>query len=393
MEGPHVCMFGSELAPSRDDVYIGGSVVSAVNLAQYLDEVGMAVSAYTTRPRDWEHHQPEVEAEWGKITVADLNAKNVESIRDVTAVLSLVRGLVDHCRRHDVDILHGHSGFPVVAAIPVITGSILDIPVFHSLYCPVPEWKSAGLKKRLSSPFFARHILGRTERTFAMTENVYQSLMDIGLTNTSVLRPIVDCEAYHADLPKPESIEVASNKFTVLFVGNLKREKGLQYLIDAVGAITDDVPVQLIITTERDFAGADERKREIEEQIERHGFEDSVDWLGIISDMPQLISAADVLAVPFTSTDGPSDYPLAALEAMACETPVIGSAVGGIEELLSDGRGTLVPARDVDALADALRSVQRDAGPDVQRTREFVETTFSANEIYSEISTSYEEQL
>jgi len=307
--------------------------------------------------------------------------------------LSLVRGLVDHCRRHDVDILHGHSGFPVVAAIPVITGSILDIPVFHSLYCPVPEWKSAGLKKRLSSPFFARHILGRTERTFAMTENVYQSLMDIGLTNTSVLRPIVDCEAYHADLPKPESIEVASNKFTVLFVGNLKREKGLQYLIDAVGAITDDVPVQLIITTERDFAGADERKREIEEQIERHGFEDSVDWLGIISDMPQLISAADVLAVPFTSTDGPSDYPLAALEAMACETPVIGSAVGGIEELLSDGRGTLVPARDVDALADALRSVQRDAGPDVQRTREFVETTFSANEIYSEISTSYEEQL
>ncbi len=226
-----------------------------------------------------------------------------------------------------------------------------------------------------------------------MTENVHNSLTDIGLTNASVLRPIVDCDTYHADLSEPESVEVEADKLTVLFVGNLKPEKGLHHLVDAVGAIADDVPFQLIITTERDFAGADERERDIRNRIEHHGLEDSVDWLGIISDMPQLLAAADVLAVPFTNTDGPSDYPLAALEAMACETPVVGSAVGGIEELLEDGRGILVPPADTESLADALLTVQSGSGPDVQGARELVESTFNSEEIYSQISTAYKEQL
>ncbi|MCK5235857.1 MAG: glycosyltransferase, partial [Deltaproteobacteria bacterium] len=58
---------------------------------------------------------------------------------------------------------------------------------------------------------------------------------------------------------------------------------------------------------------------------------------------------------PYLSTQGPSDYPLALMEAMASGLCVVGSAVGGIPELIKDGaNGVLVPPDDSAALGEAI---------------------------------------
>jgi len=385
-----VCMFGSEIAPSNGGVYIGGSVVSAVSLARHLDHTGCDVSVYTTRPRDWDtdEYESTVNTEFGIIRIANLNAKHLSTATAVVVVAKLTSGLIRHCRAHNVDIIHGHSGFPVVSLIPILAGKVLDIPVVHSLYCPVPEQIDGGLKQRLSSPFFTRQLMQQTVHTFAMSENIADSLRRAGVTDTTILRPIIDCETYRPDLSTPESVEIDEDRLTVLFVGNLKPEKGLEYLVEAVGKLS--TPVQCIITTERDFEGSDERANEIERQIEHYNLEDHVEWVGIIPDMPKVISAADVLTVPFTNMDGPSDYPLAALEAMAAQTPVVGTNIGGIAELLDEGRGYLAEPRDSDALAEALKSAGKMSEEDRERAREYVQTVFSADEVYSEVNRVYQ---
>jgi glycosyltransferase involved in cell wall biosynthesis len=76
-----------------------------------------------------------------------------------------------------------------------------------------------------------------------------------------------------------------------------------------------------------------------------------VELLGVRDDVDQLLAAADVLVLPSRS----EGLPLIVVEAMAANTPVVATAVGGVPELIDDGTtGLLVPAGDPQALADAL---------------------------------------
>jgi len=74
----------------------------------------------------------------------------------------------------------------------------------------------------------------------------------------------------------------------------------------------------------------------------------------------QLLAAADVFALtPYVTADGDRDgIPNVIVEAMACGLPVLATSTGGVPELVVDGiNGLLVPARDVNAIADGLEQL------------------------------------
>ena len=73
--------------------------------------------------------------------------------------------------------------------------------------------------------------------------------------------------------------------------------------------------------------------------------------LGLRSDIPELLNAADVFVLS-------SDYegnPLSVMEAMAAGKPIVSTAVGGVPELVEGGCGLLVPPCDAQALSKAIR--------------------------------------
>ena len=71
--------------------------------------------------------------------------------------------------------------------------------------------------------------------------------------------------------------------------------------------------------------------------------------------MPQLMAASDIVVAPYRNTIGPSDYPLALMEAMSAGACVVGTEVGGIPELIEDRvTGRLVKSDDVHGLAEVL---------------------------------------
>ncbi len=81
---------------------------------------------------------------------------------------------------------------------------------------------------------------------------------------------------------------------------------------------------------------------------------DSVRWLGLRRDMPALLGAADA----FVSGSAWEGMPLAVGEAMAMAKPVVATDVGGVRELVGDA-GVIVPAKDSEALADAMTATMK----------------------------------
>lgn len=144
------------------------------------------------------------------------------------------------------------------------------------------------------------------------------------------------------------TLSIPVDERLICFVGNLVHEKGPDVLIDAVARLRasgfSDLRVLLV--------GDGRQKEELLSKAGALGIGERVNFLGRRSaaDVALCISAADVLCLPSRREGCPN----VVLEALASGRPVIGSAVGGVPELLSDRNGIMVPPDDPDALAAAI---------------------------------------
>jgi glycosyltransferase involved in cell wall biosynthesis len=139
---------------------------------------------------------------------------------------------------------------------------------------------------------------------------------------------------------------------SVLCVARFRAQKNHRMLVDAVSQVREDVPdVRLRL------AGDGETRAEIEEYVNRLDMQRTVDFLGTTSDVWPLLASARVFSLP-------SHYEplgIAALEAMAAGVPVVATAVGGLPEIVHDGRtGFLVSPNSSIELADRLRRLLTD---------------------------------
>ncbi len=135
----------------------------------------------------------------------------------------------------------------------------------------------------------------------------------------------------------------------MLEVARLCDVKGQRELIRALPRLERQDTVVLLAGEDLEAGGA--FRRALEQEAEALGVGDRVRFLGYRSDVPALLEAADVFALP-SWVEG---LPLGVLDAMARGKPVVAGAVGGTPELVVDGEtGLLVPPRDVDALVRAL---------------------------------------
>lgn len=133
----------------------------------------------------------------------------------------------------------------------------------------------------------------------------------------------------------------------VLYVGNLKPAKGCLDLLEAWPAVLASRPDAQLV-----YVGEGAARSAIDRRAQALGLAGQVRLAGASGHdlLPAWMQAADLLCLP-SHNEG---VPNVVLEAMACGLPVVATRVGGIPEVLPASAGTLVPARDVDALALAL---------------------------------------
>jgi len=138
----------------------------------------------------------------------------------------------------------------------------------------------------------------------------------------------------------------------IVMVANLRPEKGHDVLIDAAPDILARFPDAAFEIV----GGGPERKALVARAASR-GVLDAFSFLGHRDDVPARLAEADIFVLPSRS----EAFPNAVLEAMAAGLPVVASAVGGILEILDDGRtGLLTPPDDPQALADRAMALMAD---------------------------------
>lgn len=137
-------------------------------------------------------------------------------------------------------------------------------------------------------------------------------------------------------------------------VGRLVEAKDHFTLLAALAELRDQAaPVFLVLV------GDGELRSDLESAVTRHRLEDHVVLAGQRSDVPELLSGADV----FVMSSKREGLPMAVLEAMSAGLPVVSTDVGGIPEVVEDGlSGVLVPPGQPKALARALASLAADPG-------------------------------
>jgi len=145
---------------------------------------------------------------------------------------------------------------------------------------------------------------------------------------------------------------IANDAFLVGCVADLFAVKRHVDLVDALARVRETCPqVHLLLVGEGPLRGT------IQARARALRIEDSVHMLGSRKDVDTLLPALDLFALA-SDTEGLSN---AILEAQACGLPVIATHVGGNPDLVGDDCGVLVPARDPDAMAEAMRALLRDA--------------------------------
>lgn len=153
--------------------------------------------------------------------------------------------------------------------------------------------------------------------------------------------------------PRPAASEPDKQDLIVGFAGRLVPGKGVDRLIEGLAKAREQIPAVLLI------AGDGPERRRLDSIAHSLGVASSVEFLGLVDDVPSFWRRCDVAVVP--SDSWIESFCMVALEAMACEKPVVVTRNGGMPEVVADGEtGMVVPPGDPDALADALVAYCRD---------------------------------
>jgi glycosyltransferase involved in cell wall biosynthesis len=137
--------------------------------------------------------------------------------------------------------------------------------------------------------------------------------------------------------------------------GTLRPMKGHRFFFDAVvPLLREQSGLEVAVTG----GGDEEFTTRLKDRLRRHGVWNQVELLGWVEDMPAFYRACDLVCVPSRA----ESFGRTAIEAFAVGTPVVATAVGGLQDILADGEtGLLVPYGNEEALGKAIRRLLGDS--------------------------------
>ena len=296
-------------------------------------------------------------------------------------------------RTFDFDIIDSHFVYPngVVAAR---LGQRLGKPV-------VMTGRGEDMLRFPKLPIIGRQIrfaLRSATRLIAVSEEIAEAMRQNGAdpSKITVISNGVDCDKFRP-LPITEArqqLGLPTDRPIIVSVGYRIERKGFHILIDAIPKLRERFPNILIVIVGGQARWAADFLPTIEERIRVN---DVARHVLIVGNRPQKelsawYSAADAFAL-LTSREG---SPNVLMEALACGLPAVATPVGGIPDLLTDGRfGVLLPERTAKAAATGLSTLlsrQPDRG-DIRRAmecRRWEHTAAEVNQVFEKALSDFD---
>lgn len=273
--------------------------------------------------------------------------------------LALIR-LLWLVRREGIDLVHAHGQDAAVLADwarrvarfrLVITRHVMEEPT--------------GTRRRRLRARAACAAIRRADAVVTVSRAIAQRLTELSGRPVEAIRVIpngIELARFAGDGPTArssvrESLGAGVNQPLVLVPAALRDGKGHEVLLQAIPDLRRRVPTVRVL-----FAGEGEREAALRSQARAAG--ESVTFLGLRSDIPDLMHACDLVVLPSTTrSDGTVEeaLPTVLIEAAAAARPVVATRLSGSPEIVVDGRtGLLVPPSDPTALADAIATLLLD---------------------------------
>lgn len=246
----------------------------------------------------------------------------------------------------DADVVHCHTWYAQFAGI--VAKLCYGIPLVittHSLE-PLRPWKREQLGRGYdASSWVEKTAIEMADAIIAVSEETKVDVLknfDVDQEKVKVIYNGINLQEYVVTdkVSTLENYGIDQSKPFVLFVGRITRQKGIIHLVNAIKYIDPDTQIVLC-------AGAPdtpEIAKEMEDSVEEvKKYRDNVIWIDVMlekEEVIQLYSHADVFCCPSIY----EPFGIINIEAMACETAVVASAVGGIKEVVVHGEtGLLIP--------------------------------------------------
>jgi D-inositol-3-phosphate glycosyltransferase len=344
----------------------GGMNIYVCESAQQMAAQGIQVDIFTRRANN-EH--PDIVDLGNGVRVLHLNVGPVdgltkEKLPELIPDLSAAFKAALTCQGH-YDVIHSHYWISGKVAMPV--AKELGIPLVHTMHTmarvknlalaegetPEPMIRVQGESQVVAA---ADALIANTDAEAASLVSLYEACPD----NVSVVSPGVNLEMFTAGVGKAasrKSLELPTDALVVTFVGRIQPHKGPEVLIRAIAEMVSHSPAlrsKLITLIVGGASGVNTS------EVDR--MKELVNWLGISDvvrfappaerkELADYYRASDLVCVPSYS----ESFGLVALEAQACGTPVVASAVGGLRTAVADGiSGVLVDGHDPRAWSSVI---------------------------------------
>jgi N-acetyl-alpha-D-glucosaminyl L-malate synthase BshA len=270
--------------------------------------------------------------------------------------LALATRMAEVAEFYSLNLLHVHYAIPhSVSALlarqmlatrgihlPFITtlhGTDITLVGLDRSYLPITKF---GIEESDGVTSISSYLRDRTRDAFAITSEI------------EVIRNFVNCDVYFRD---PELVAEMRPRFAepnerlLVHLSNFRPVKRIQDVVNVFARVAKVMPARLMLI-------GDGPDRSIAEYLAReHDVQDRVHFIGKQDNVNELLPMADLMLMPSEM----ESFGLAALEAMACSVPTIGTRVGGVPELIEDGHnGLLFNVGDIDAMSSAAISLLKD---------------------------------
>ena len=332
--------------------WVGGAEVFTQHLAEYMVTRGHQVDIVTGLLG-----KPGIEYDGWQKELDVINGVNVHRVRVpgvkyagiVVGIWRMLTRSLKLQQQNDYDIIHSHI-FPAMVCGAL---SKRDKKLVITLQGgDIGEYKeSSRLIRALEMPFIY-WSLRKADMVHCVSTHIARAARRLCARDVTVVPNGVDTSIFHPydRYQLRKKLGYSPREKIVVSTSRLTPKNGLDYLIKATAPLGD---VKLIII------GDGEQRKHLESLIQDLKLKNRVFLLGTLphKELPQYLAIADAFCRPSVN----EGFGISFIESMACRIPTIGTAVGGITDIINHGEnGILVPPEDAGTLSRALKRVIED---------------------------------